>query len=467
MSEKHLLSHRLNSLLFVAVLVVMCVSFLAMGGSERVDMNENRKLADMPTLSSDTVFNGVFADGVEAYVADHFPLRQAFLGVNFALRENLGFSLGDVKVYNDEETTAEALASEEGMDEAVNAAITPEAKTESGERPEPVLLASNQKAGVVAPPAAGDERGQGRVTVSKRVVIHKGRAMRAFTGKPENSAGWANVLNTYRRDLPAGVQLYAMMIPTASEFYWPKDAPVATMSEKAFIDAAYSRLDRGIIQVDSYSELKSHTADPIYFRTDHHWTGLGAYHAYTALCRSAGLKPMSLDSMQKKSLPKGWLGSHHTVTRDASLRKNPDKVEYWIPPVETQVFKSFHVSQRGSKIPLLAENERGYGVFLGADHTLVTIRTGLNNGRRALVVRNSFGNPLGVFMAASFELVSMVDYRYYKGSLLEIVEKQDITDVMILSGAPSANSPDHYQRILRLLHGLPQPKTRTAPLACL
>ena len=70
-------------------------------------------------------------------------------------------------------------------------------------------------------------------------------------------------------------------------------------------------------------------------------------------------------------------------------------------------------------------------------------------------------------MAASFEMVSMVDYRYYKGSLLEIVEKQNITDVIILSGAPSANSPDHYQRILRLLHGLPQPKSRTAPLACL
>ena len=58
-------------------------------------------------------------------------------------------------------------------------------------------------------------------------------------------------------------------------------------SQKDMIDYCYSQLNGSIITVDAYSKLRAHTDEYIFFRTDHHWTQLGAYYAYTAFCEAA------------------------------------------------------------------------------------------------------------------------------------------------------------------------------------
>ena len=45
-----------------------------------------------------------------------------------------------------------------------------------------------------------------------------------------------------------------------------------------------AQIGENIVFVDIHSYMKEHNekGEYLYFRTDHHWTGLGAYRAYTA-----------------------------------------------------------------------------------------------------------------------------------------------------------------------------------------
>ncbi|HBA46694.1 MAG TPA: hypothetical protein DCZ91_02610, partial [Lachnospiraceae bacterium] len=40
--------------------------------------------------------------------------------------------------------------------------------------------------------------------------------------------------------------------------------------------------------IDVYSALRRHAAEEIYYRTDHHWTTLGAWYGYLAWAESLG-----------------------------------------------------------------------------------------------------------------------------------------------------------------------------------
>ena len=82
------------------------------------------------------------------------------------------------------------------------------------------------------------------------------------------------------------------------------------------IDFCYSQMDDKIITVDAYSKLRSHTDEYIYFRTDHHWTQLGAYYAYTAFCEAAGFEAVPLDAFETGRYDR-FVGSMYNFTANS------------------------------------------------------------------------------------------------------------------------------------------------------
>ena len=158
----------------------------------------------------------------------------------------------------------------------------------------------------------------------------------------------------------------------------------------------------------------------------------------------------------RKGTQKRWLGSLYWITRDDRLRKTPDQVEYFVPPVEVQT--SIYPSNGRGKPrsgSLFREGNTGFGVFLGGDHAMIVARTPLTNGRRAVVVKNSQGNPFAVLLVSHFEEVVVIDYRYFDGSLLDLIRERKITDVILFNGVFSANGPYHTWRMRHILRGPP------------
>ena len=73
-----------------------------------------------------------------------------------------------------------------------------------------------------------------------------------------------------------------------------------------------------------------------------------------------------------------------------------------------------------------------YTVYLDGNHSLVRIENTEAQGKgKLLVIRDSYANCLGTFLAHSYESVVLVDLRYYKNPVSELLAAEEFTDVLI------------------------------------
>lgn len=297
-----------------------------------------------------------------------------------------------------------------------------------------------------APPARSVRRSRARARRSSRgVLIHEGRAMQSFSGGPGGSSAYAQALNAIHRAVGDRATVYSIIVPTAQEFYLPEPAHG---DERANILGTYSLLADGIRPVDAHAELAAHADENLYFRTDTHWTGLAGYYAYRAFCRAAGVDPVPLERMERRVLNHAWLGSLYRITRDSSLRA--DEVEILVPPAQAELRIPGGDADR--TMPLFRERSPGYSVFLGGDRPITVGTTSTRNGRRAILVKNSYGNAFGVHLVSHYEEVVYIDYRTFRGSLLEVLgESQMPTDLLFMNGSLTSNSSRHTAMLLALL----------------
>ena len=145
-------------------------------------------------------------------------------------------------------------------------------------------------------------------------------------------------------------------------------------------------------------------------------------------------------------------GSFYRATKDPTLLKSADEVEYWLPPVSYEAFRYIGPEQKTPvKATFIDEKADGYLVFLGADPPLMIARTSVKNGKRAILIKNSYGNAFAPFLLPHFEELIVVDYRYYERSVAELVRSHAITDIIILGATLTANSWLHARYLRHVI----------------
>lgn len=300
------------------------------------------------------------------------------------------------------------------------------------------------------PSASRVRRGTPRAG-SRGIVVHEGRAMQGFGGSPRGSTAYAQALNTIHETIGNRVTIYSIIVPTAQEFYYPDSSESSRRRERPNILGTYGQLAPGIRPVDAHAELAAHTEENIYFRTDHHWTGLAGYYAYRAFCRAAGVDPVPLEQLERRVVNRAWVGSLRRFAGGAELE--PDEVEILVPPARAEL-RATPRSGPERPVPLFRERAGGYSVFLGGDNPIVRGRTSTRNGRRAILVKNSYGNAFGVHLVSHYEEVVYIDYRTFRGSLLDVLAESELpTDLLFMNGSLTSNSPAQCRMLLALLEG--------------
>lgn len=500
------------SALAVPLLLVGLGGWFALApSSQTVSEVEARALAPLPAFSVAELRAGRYTRDLELYVADHFPLRDRFVAFTFGLRARFGVRrastvyaskggalggfeqpqdwrpvlapLPDAAVVEDpflDEPAGGVLPGEDGG--ADDASATTGDGGGSGmdgdggaaEPGELVAALDDAKAGgdggsfdegggpkgvdageleasdvVVAAIDDDDDAGvpDGPATERGGVLIQNGRGMMLLSATDATARAFAKVLASYGAAFPKA-RVYAVMVPGAGAFYLPPSHRDRSADERHNLEVIRAALPLSVRWVDVVGALAAHADEPIYYRTDHHWTALGAYYGYRAMVEAAGLTPLAHDDFEWRRADKPTLGSLFRMTQDPVLRRTPDVTEYPLPPVEYQsvsyVGARYDVPQRRRFID---ESESGYLVFMGGDAALMAAKTKVKNGRRALLVKNSFGNPLGPMLLPHFEQVVVVDYRLYFDTVAALVKRFRITDVFVQNASLTANDPYHRGRL--------------------
>ena len=225
--------------------------------------------------------------------------------------------------------------------------------------------------------------------------------------------------------------VYFGLIPGSAEIWsslLPENAPMD--SQQAVIDRAYSQSQAQCI--DLASALRAHADEYIYYRTDHHWTSLGAYYGYGALCEAWGLPAPSLSDYDRQTVSEEFYGTTYSSSGFSWVR--PDVIETFVPDDGTVVVTDFDKGT-GTPEPLydtsfLSVKDK-YSMFLGGNSPLLSIDTG-HAGGKLLIIRDSYSDSLAPFLLEAFSQIDLVDLRYYRNSLSDYVESGDFDAVLVL-----------------------------------
>lgn len=241
------------------------------------------------------------------------------------------------------------------------------------------------------------------------------------------------------------VKLYNIVVPTSMDIMLPEsyieENGINSSDQSKAINYIYSSINAinpNVTTVPVFDALKLHNNDYIYFRTDHHWTQLGAYYAYDEFCKAKGITAIALEDFEKKSYD-GFLGSFYNDLPSDAMASNPDTVEAYIPNDTTllnytdasgNTVEGWPVIQDGSAY----DTENLYLIFCAADQPYEEItNSAISDGSACIVVKESFGNVFIPFLTNHYQTVYVVDYRYYGGDISDLAQEKGVSDVILIN----------------------------------
>lgn len=404
--------YKVSAAVFAAVLVIL--GFVSVVDKDKtVSESENRALAKRPKLTASAVFGGDFSVDFENYYSDNFPARDFFIKLNQPLNK----LMTQFRFSDDGDVVVDVNKSDgDFAGEGVDLGNVTDAMSE---------MKDNTAA--VTP----DED----ATVKGTIILSGDRAMEIYTYSESSAKRYASIINSLAKSVPTA-KVYSIIAPTSVEFYGTKKYRSGEHSQHDAIKNVYSMLDPSVTAVDVYSPIMEKADEYIYFRTDHHWTARGAYYAYTAFCKAANTQAPPIASYSTHNID-GFLGSLYRQTQSSALKNNPDYVECFelLTQAENTVYTSSAMTD-GVKTYVVAKKVSGdnkYLAFISGDQPLEKITTGVTNGKKILVIKESFGNAFVPFLCNNYQEVYVVDPRKIDMNLPEFVKNNGIGEVLAVN----------------------------------
>ncbi|WP_141499635.1 DHHW family protein [Paenibacillus luteus] len=228
---------------------------------------------------------------------------------------------------------------------------------------------------------------------------------------------------------PTSIGLYPERLPWLAEAY-PQTEVNSFIGEQLHSSLSF---------MDGFDILNAaaSSSNPVYYKTDHHWTTYGAYLAYAAYVEQMGWTPAAETDFDIETVTNTFLGSYHTRSQFSGLKpdsiqaykaKNKLATEMYVADTD-QTYESMYDES------YLAKKDK-YSYFLGGVHALMTLHSELPAEKtdldKLLVIKDSYAHSFLPFLTQHVKDIHVIDIRYYNGSISEYMEQNGIKDVLLL-----------------------------------
>ena len=406
--------------------------------------SERRQLKTKPKLTISGLLDGNYFNQYREYYADTFPNRETLMKSNTTL--NGFYYFGGLSSKNGASLVVDFSSNAAQHGEALKTTEDPDA-TAGAEETEPEKRPTE-------PMAAAEQLGS--------VVLIGDSAFDVPHADNDQIVKYAQAVTAIADTLGSNVKTFSMPVPNSAEFYTHKEYHTGKTSQKAMFDLCKDNLGTNVTFVDAYSVIEKHTAEYIYFRTDHHWTHLGAYYAYTALCERAGFTPVNRDDFATGQW-ENFVGSLYTYVANYPqgqiLKDNPDTVHYWKPSanITTTCYNGTSLKNgyaMGTICRVGEDVDNKYLTFMGGDHPIAIVETD-TQGPTILVIKESYGNALISWLTNHYSKIILIDPRQYysKNSDIDLAafaQEQGVNQCLVVNYPMMLNS-DGYTGLLEKL----------------
>ncbi len=415
---------------FVALAILTVVSFLIPLRPTQSQM-EKRNLAEFPAFSLEALTSGSYFDDITVWFADTFPGREGWIALSSDLQSLHGHSefaiAGELPVVQEVPPAPAPVPEQEERPDMPESAP---AAADSSPR-ETTAPTEAQWGGVDAADEENVELGDGTVIQIGDAAFNAVGFSQIYS---EQYAATLSKFADYAAEL--GVRTISAPAPTAVGILVEPEylEMLGCADQNATIQYFHGLMSDNVLKVDTYAALIDHNDEYIYFRTDHHWTGLGAYYVYKGICEAAGFDVVPLEDFEEWDQGEFEGSLYWKAPNPRKLKL--DNVIAYVPPGDIQSLVTNGTSG-GQEAPLLADmTQRAantkYLTFLGTDYALTTVtNNSLPDGPTCIVIKDSFGNALVPFLSQAYHKVYAIDYRKFSGGNLKyLLSIYDVDDVI-------------------------------------
>lgn len=398
--------------------------------------SEKRTLTEFPQFTFNALFTGSYFDNITLWFSDTFPFREGMTKVNTALKSLSGFST--VKIHGDVEggddipdTPLEVIVTV--PEETTTEPTTEPPTTEKEPATSPEIVETTIEVMQTKPQNMN-------VQTLGAILLAGNSAYEYYSFSSSLAPRFINSVNNIKNASGNKSNVYTLIIPTSIDIDL-NDAvrkEVNSSDQKKALEYFNSSFKNTTAVTGIYENLRNHRTEYLYFRTDHHWTALGAYYAYEQFIYTKGINPVELGKYKVLSFD-GFLGSFYSSTEQSNeLAKTPDtviayepfnNVDFKITDNEGKTF-DWKVIANADKYPPSMK----YTAFIGADQPYSVIENLDNpNGETCLVIKDSFGNAFIPFLIPHYKTIHIIDPRYYPQSLNEFSSNKKLDDIIFIS----------------------------------
>lgn len=476
---------------FLAILTLIGLAFWIVPDRPE-SMMEKRKLQMLPQVTLKSCLSGDLMKEMEAYYTDQFPLRDRLIGLHTRVQQVMADFVPTLTGKKDDKvrlvpthrdtaqggedfrkvleqkqkegvwkpgetgpdtispTASEATgqeggttASEDTQNTSTETTSSTDASTSESSKASDSEQASESKATKKDKNDKNSQEMGENQAVNRQagaIFIAQDRGFEVFGFGPIFFENYGKRLNYFQEQLDGKARLISLLVPTAVAFYGPEEYKTGDHSQYDAINLAYKTMNSSILKVDAYRELGEHYDEYLYLKSDHHWNGRGAYYAYKAFCDTLGLKAQPLSEM--KPLPTGstFMGSLYGFSgNDPFFETHQDTIEMFQPRAKgtLTMYSDATMSDpvRGILLdPSAAEwQPNHYLLFSGGDVALALIQSSTKNGRKIMVIKDSYGNAFVPYLMNDYEEIYVVDPRLFKDPLIPFITEKKIQDVLMVN----------------------------------
>lgn len=442
---------------FFAVLGILTVISFIIPLRPQRSYAEKRELAKFPEFSVEAVLNGDYFDGISLWFSDTFPGREQW--IQLAQYDDSFYGYSDIYIQGEipiTETVPVILENPEYTEPTPQQMPLSTSPTSAADAVQETVIqetvpqpTEKQWGGVDVGAAEEILRDMSAFQIGDSAFIYQNFSQ-------VTSDKYAAVVNELAQKIAdKGAKVISAPTPTAVGVLIEDDyqQKLGSVSQVQILSYINSKLDPEVITVDTVGALIPHNSEYLFFRTDHHWTALGAYYSYQALCEAIGLEAVDINTLETWDQGEFKGSLYGRVLQPSRLR--PDTVTAYIPKGDIR-FETYDTNGYPSERPLLADatgrtEYEKYLVF-GTDYPMTHAENrSLPDAPNCIVVKDSFGNCYVPFLTQSFHHVYAIDYRkYYNETIDNLIEKYDIDYVIFMpyiTAIQDSQGPDMFRKV--------------------
>lgn len=203
-----------------------------------------------------------------------------------------------------------------------------------------------------------------------------------------------------------------------------------------------------ILYTDPTEILTENKNEYIYYRTDHHQTAYGGYLVYRALSENLGYTPLEKSDFDITEVSEKFFGT--TWSKAMINKKCADTIEKYTPKSDISFSVEFPYEDKNSDNLYFEEHLKTkdkYSYYLDGNHGLEIVESSNKNGKKLMVIKDSYAHNIVPFLANNYEKIYMVDLRYFNTDILEYLYENNIGEVLALYSLSGFVSDDNLSKV--------------------